>query len=285
MAIAVRLSTGSHLVPVALSAGETVTESPIVHSAGGYVVLEPGESSFSITGRPERTSTRTLRHYARITAVADLPETADEDQMQQLRRVWENVDAFYRRVEDVTAEVRTPQRTVELAQCRIVDIDADDAPPANAAGWTVEKQFWGIPEPLSALVPGTLSAVPDLVAARLTEHGLRVRAAPPRLGADTATLTVEFTVPYADARTRLVKKNPLNNRRNAARVRVPETKFVTLTAPVPVRIAAPTLQQAHQLVAGIVEEIAASVSDPVAACPSCDGTGLLLAAGVRERTV
>ncbi|MGC7194386.1 hypothetical protein RA997_22840, partial [Mycobacteroides abscessus subsp. abscessus] len=82
---------------------------------------------------------------------------------------------------------------------------------------------------------------------------------------------------------KLVKKNPLNNRRDAKRIAVTDTKYVRLTTPVPITIAADSLAAAHAEVERIVTEIRERVDEPVTACAACSGAGLLFSSGIRER--
>lgn len=281
--VAVRLSNGKTLVPLRLAAGESVQESATVHASAGFVVLEAGTATFTVVGPARTETTRTLLRFERIAAVVELPAIVDtEEQMAQLRARWENVDAFYRRVEDSNRTARTPETVYDLAKMRIICIDTADI-QATAAGWTPGPDYLGIPSPLSALVPGTLGGVPDLVAAHLDIPGVRVQVRKPGWSATETTLLADFSVPFADARTKLVKKDPLNNRRNAKRVPVPDTKYVQLSEQVPVVLTAQTLAQAHEQVEQIAQNIRARIAEPAALCNHCAGAGLVLANGVRER--
>ena len=283
MTVAVRLSNDKTLVPVRLAAGESVRESAIVHASIGFVVLEAGTTTFTVAGPPRTEATRTLLRFERITEVAELPGTVDtEEQMAQLRAQWENVDAFYRRVEDSNRTTHAPETIYDLAQMRVIHVDTADI-PAAAAGWNPSPDFLGIPSPLSALVPGTLSGVPDLVAGQLDIPGVRVQVRKLAWSATEATLLADFSVPFADERTKLVKKDPFNNRRNAKRVPVPDTRYVRLSEQVPVALPADTLAQAHTQVAQIAEGIRSRIAEPVAVCNYCAGAGLLLTDGVRDR--
>lgn len=283
MAVAIRLSNDKTLVPLRLAAGECVRESATVHAASGFVVLEAGTTTFTVAGPARIETTRTLLRFERIAAVVELPAIVDtEQQMSQLRTQWENVDAFYRRVEDNNRTMHTPEKVCDLAQMRIVAVDTDDI-PATAAGWTPAPDYLGIPSPLSALAPGTLSGVPDLIAGRLDIPGVRVQVRKPAWSAAETTLLADFSVPFADARTKLVKKDPLNNRRNAKRIPVPDTKYVQLSEQVPVVLAAQTLAQAHEQVEQIAQNIRAHIAEPASVCNHCAGAGLVLANGIRER--
>ncbi|WP_036376867.1 hypothetical protein [Mycolicibacterium austroafricanum] len=283
MTVAVRLSNDKTLVPVRLAAGESVRESATVHAASGFVVLEAGTTGFTVAGPARTETTRTLLRFERIAAVVELPAiVGTEQQMARLRARWENVDAFYRRVEDSNRTTHTPETVYDLAQMRILGVDTDDI-PATAAGWTPAPDYLGILSPLSALVPGTLSGVPDLVAGQLDIPGVRVQVRKPTWSATETTLIADFSVPFADARTKLVKKDPLNNRRNAKRIPVPDTKYVQLSEQVPVVLTAQTLAQAHEQVEQIVQNIRARIAEPAAVCNHCAGAGLVLANGVRER--
>lgn len=281
--VAVRLPNDKTLVPLRLAAGESVRESALVHAAHGYVVLEAGTTTFTVSGPVRTETTRTLLRFERIAAVDELPSIVDtEEQMAQLRAQWENVDAFYRRVEDSIHTAHTPETDYDVAKMRLVHVDTADVPPA-AAGWTPAPDYLGIPSPLSALVPGTLGGVPDLVAGQLDIPGVRVQVRKPAWSDTEASLRAEFSVPFADARTKLVKKDPLNNRRNAKRIAVPDTRYVQLTERVPVVLTAPTLAQAHEQVGQIAADIRTRIADPVAVCTSCAGAGLVLSPGVQER--
>lgn len=281
--VAVRLPNDKTLVPLRLAAGESVRESALVHAASGFVVLEAGTTTFTVFGPVRTKTTRTLLRFERIAAVVELPSIVDtEEQMAQLRAQWENVDAFYRRVEDSIHTAHTPETVYDVAKMRVVHVDTADV-PATAAGWTPAPDYLGVPSPLSALVPGTLGGVPDLVAGRLDIPGVRVQVRKLAWSDTEATLRAEFSVPFADARTKLVKKDPLNNRRNAKRIAVPDTKYVQLTERVPVVLAAATLAQAHEQVAQIAANVRTRIADPVAVCTSCAGAGLVLSPGVQER--
>lgn len=288
MTVAVRLSNGTVVVPVRLRrdgyrGSESIVESATVHAGNGYVVLDPGTSEFTIEGPSVTEKSTVLLRYERIAEVPELPEVvATDEEMVALRGQWENVDAFYRRVEDVSAATTTPTRTITLADLRIIDVDTDQI-PASAAGWTSAPDYLGLPAPLTALVPGTLGGVPELVEDLINSNGRRVKVWAARHGQEHATLVVEFQVAYADARTRMVKKDPWNNRRNAKRVPVTDTKFVEMHAQVPVAITADTLDAARVEVNRIVAEIEEQLAEPVAVCATCAGAGLVLTGDVRER--
>lgn len=288
MTVAVRLSTGTLVVPVRLRrdgyrGSESIVESATVHASTSYVVLEPGTSEFTIEGPPVTEKAVVLLRYERIAEVPELPETvATDEAMAELRMQWQNVDAFYRRVEDVSSTTTTPTRTITLADLRIADVDTDQI-PASAVGWTSAPDYLGLPAPLTALVPGVLGGVPELVEERISGNGRRVKMWAARHGQEHATAVIEFQIAYADARTRMVKKDPWNNRRNAKRIPVPDTKYVELHVQVPAVIAADTLDAAHAEVDRIVAEIEAQIAEPVAVCATCSGNGLVLTGGVRER--
>ncbi|CPU55751.1 Uncharacterised protein [Mycobacteroides abscessus] len=290
MTVAVRLPNGTTIVPVKLERSngwgggvEKVVESASVHAMDGYVVLDPGAQSFTVQG-PTRTETlEVFKHFERIANVPELPETVgSEAHMDELRGQWENVDAFYRRVVDKSTHDSTPSRTCDLAEMRVLDV-AVSGIPDSAMGWSPSADYLGVPAPLSAVVPGTLGAVPDLIVASLTDAGLRASAGQPRPGQSEVQLTVEFEVAFSDARKKLVKKNPLNNRRDAKRIAVTDTKYVRLTTPVPITIAADSLAAAHAEVERIVIEIRERVDEPVTACAACGGSGLVFSSGIRER--
>lgn len=290
MTVAVRLSNGTTLVPVKLERSngwgggvEKVVESASVHAMDGYVVLDPGAQSFTVQG-PTRTETlEVFKHFERIVNVPELPETVgSEAHMDELRGQWENVDAFYRRVVDKSTHDSTPSRTCDLADMRVLDVAVSDIPD-SAIGWSPSTDYLGVPAPLCALFPGTLAAVPNLIVASLTDAGLRASAGQPRHGQSEVQLTVEFEVAFSDARKKLVKKNPLNNQRDAKRIAVTDTKYVRLTTPVPITIAADSLAAAHAEVERIVTEIRERVDEPVTACAACSGAGLLFSSGIRER--
>lgn len=156
MTVAVRLSNDKTLVPVRLAAGESVRESATVHAASGFVVLEAGTTGFTVAGPARTETTRTLLRFERIAAVVELPAIVDtEQQMARLRAQWENVDAFYRRVEDSNRTTHTPETVYDLAQMRILGVDTDDI-PATAAGWTPAPDYLGILSP--AVGPGPRNA-------------------------------------------------------------------------------------------------------------------------------
>lgn len=283
MTVGIRLSTGATVVPVKLTAGETIIESAVVHAGAGFVVLDPGATSFTVRGKPVVERSTTLRHFERRFAVVELPTiVASETEMDDLRTRWENVDAFYRRVTDEQTRSYTPERTVHLSEVRAIAVDTAEI-PAAATGWTPAPDYLGVPAPLSALVPGTLSRVPELVAEALAGRNLRVSVRGPLAGKHEASVIVDFTVAFSDARTKLVKKDPFNNRRNAKRVSVVDTKYVQLTAPVPTTVAADTLALAHSKVAALVADIASSIDEPVTVCASCAGAGLILGPQLKER--
>lgn len=284
MTVAVRLSDGTTLVPVKLNPGDTIVESATVHAGSGFVVLDPGVDQFTSEGRERTEKTEIFRRYDRTVAVDELPTSVrTESEMDALRAQWENVDAFYRKVNDVSIRHHTPLRTYSVSKMRVIDIDSTTV-PADASGWVADPEFIGIPAPLSALLSGRLVGVPELVAERLNaDYGLRARASKPRHGDAEVEVSVEFNVAFADARTRLVKANPLNNRRNAKRIRIPDTKLVTLRHRVPAALAAPNLALAQDLLTGIIDAIRSEVDDPVAVCAACSGSGLVLGAGVYER--
>lgn len=290
MTVAVRLSNGTTLVPVKLErsdgwggGAEKVVESAAVHAMDGYVVLDPGTQSFVLEG-PKRTETvEAFKHFERIADVPELPDLVDsEARMDELRRHWENVDAFYRRVSDKTTSTSTPSRTCNLADMRVIDVNVSEI-PTTAPGWSPSADYLGVPAPLSAVVPGTLGGVPQLVVDRLVEMGRRASAGRPWHGRSEAQLTVEFEVAFSDARKKLVKKNPLNNRRDAKRIAVVDTKYVKLTTPVPIAIAADSLAAAHVEVERIVTEIRERADEPVAVCAACCGEGLIFSSGIGER--
>ncbi|MFA5709346.1 hypothetical protein [Mycolicibacterium sp.] len=283
MTIAVRMSNGTHLIPTKLGPGERVVESATVHAAGGFVVLEPGAVDFTVEGQPRTEKTVKLLRFERLAEVPELPDVvATEAQMDELRGRWENVDAFYRRITDETVVALPTARTRSLADARIVEVNETEI-PADARGWTVAPEFTGIPAPLSALVPGTLGGVPELIAEQLQSQATRVRVAPPRFKEPATTLTAEFDAAFSDARTKLVKENPLNTRRNAKRVKVVDTRYVQLQATVPVTITADSLELAHAQIKGIVGAIRARIAEPHVVCATCAGHGLVLSPGVRER--
>lgn len=283
MTIAVRLSNGATVVPLKLASGETVVESATVHAAAAFAVLDPGTAQFTIQGRPRTEKATKFLHFARLTEVAELPATvATEAAMDELRGQWDNVDAFYRRVTDETVVTLPAARTLDLADMRVVEVDSA-AIPSDAAGWTVSPEFLGIPSPLSAMVPGTLAGVPDLIASRLKGMGSRTCVAHPRFRDAHMDLTVEFTVAFSDARTRMVKQDPFNNRRNAKRIKVADTGYVKLHTEVPVAVSANSLDAAHAEVDRIVAGIQAQIEDPVTVCAQCSGQGLLLSPGITER--
>ncbi|SKT55392.1 Uncharacterised protein [Mycobacteroides abscessus subsp. massiliense] len=289
MTVAVRLSNGTTLVPVKLERaggwdrGEKVVESATVHAMDGYVVLDPGTQSFVVEG-PTRTETiETFKYFERIANVPELPATvSSETGMDELRGRWENVDAFYRRVSDRATHSSTPSRTCDLVNMRVLDVDIS-ALPVTAAGWSPSADYLGVVAPLSALVPGTLEAVPQLIVDRLVGVGRRASAGQQRHGKSEVQLTVEFDVAFSDARKKLVKKNPLNNRRDAKRIAVPDLKYVKLTTLVPVAIAAGSLAAAHAEVDRIAAEIQARVDEPVSACAACSGAGLIMSPGIGDR--
>ncbi|KXO98417.1 Uncharacterised protein (plasmid) [Tsukamurella tyrosinosolvens] len=289
MTIALRLTNGTLIVPTRLQrdgyrGSESVVESATVHADRGFVVLDPGTTEFTIAGPPETEKAAVLLRYERITTVPGLPEavTTDEE-MADLRTRWENVDAFYRRVEDVTTSTSTPTRTVSVADMRILDVDHEQI-AHDAAGWEPDPEYLGIPSQLAALVPGRLRGVPQLVEDQIKGKDRRVNLWPARHGQETATLLVEFQVAYEDARTRMVKKDPTNNRRNAKRVPITDTKYVELHTQVPLTIAATSPDIAHAEVDRIVGDIEAQLGEPVALCTACAGDGLVLTGDVRPWT-
>lgn len=291
MTVAVRLSNGTTLVPVKLERSdgwggggvEKVIESAAVHAMDGYVVLDPGTQSFIVEGPTRIETVETFKHFERIADVPELPERVDsEARMDELRRQWENVDAFYRRVVDKDTHSCTPSRTCGVADMRVIDVNVSEI-PATAAGWSPSADYMGVPTPMSAVVPGTLRGVPQLVVDRLVEMGRRASAGRPWHGQSEAQLTVEFEVAFSDARKKWVKKNPLNTRRDAKRIPVTDTKYVKLTTPVPIAIAADSLAAAHVEVERIVTEIQERVDEPVTACAACSGAGLIFSSGIGER--
>lgn len=285
MAIAIRLTNGMTLVPVELSPGESVNESATVHALRGFVVLEPGTSEFTVTGRETRKKDSVFKHFERIIASDDLPGIiGDEATMDELGKEWDNVRDFYRKVTEDTVSTETPSRTIRLTDVKVIDVDTDSV-PSSATGWTPVPENMGVPAPLSAMVRGTLSGVPQLVADGIGGKGYRVNVASAYGQRDTAVITVEFQVPFSDARTKMVKKNPLSTRRDAKKVSVADTKYVELRTSVPAAITADTLEDAHTEVERFIEKIKDSLSDPVAVCSTCSGHGLVLTDGIRERNL
>lgn len=284
MTIAIRLSTGTVLVPVKLEHGETVVESTTVHAGRGFVVLEPGTSEFTITGKETTEKTSVFKHFKRIIDTDEpLPEVVLGDEgMAILRDAWENVDDFYRRVTEDTVTKVTPSRVVRLTDTKIIDVDSDSVPD-EAVGWTPVPENLGVPAPLSAMVRGTLSGVPELVAEKVKGHNRSVEVSSLYGDRTSKNLVVKFTVDFADERTKLVKKNPLNTRRDAKRVKVYDTKLVELQTTIPSVITADTLEEAHVEVERIAKSILDNVNDPVAVCATCQGAGLVQINGVRER--
>lgn len=284
MTIAIRLSTGTTLVPVKLEHGETVVESATVHAGQGFVVLEPGTTEFTITGREVSEKTSVFKHFKRIiNTEEELPEVVlGEEGMTILREVWENVDDFYRRVTEDTVTKTTPTRHIRLGDTKIIDVDSSSVPD-TAVNWTPVPENLGVPAPLSAMVRGTLSSVPELVAEKVKGHNRSVEVKSLYGDRTSKNLVVKFSVDFADERTKLVKKNPLNTRRDAKRVKVYDTKLVELQTVIPAVITADTLEEAHAEVERIAKSIIDNVNDPVAVCVTCQGEGLVPTNGVRER--
>lgn len=279
MTVAVRLSNGMLIMPVRRGVKESIVESATVHAVNGYVVFDPGVTEFVIESAPATEKVKVFLRYERIAEVDELPSVIrSEDEMAHLRTQWQNVDAFYRRVDDVSISTSTTTRVITVDDLRIIEVDTDKI-PASADGWTVVPDYLGLPAPLSAMVPGTLGGVPALVEARLDEK--RVYTGYSKDGA--VPFRIEFQIPFADARTKLVKKDPWNNRSNAKRIRVPDTKYVELHVQVPVKIAADALDAAHAEVDRIVAEIKAQLTEPVAVCATCAGDGLVLIPGIQEK--
>lgn len=308
MAIAFRLNDGTHLAPVPPAATfgfkgatstVTVKETPHVHvGSAGMVSLDPGTVEFTVVAPPLRETLKVLNGFHRVVSEPDLPAfVKTEQELSALDAEWENVRSLYRRDED-TAVVETPQEAVvKLSEYRVLDADVTHMYDNEvwAAQWIPDAEHAGLRRPFSAVVPGRLTGVPDAVLAALRERsgtrsslygGVSWELSRPSLSrpADSLTVTATFHVAYSDERTKTVKADPHNTRRNAKRVQVADTKTVTYTRSIPTSLPAADLQSAVDALRELVEDIIAGKdADPVTVCAACSGDGVVLADHLREK--